>query len=86
MAILQLTPIKIGQAGVQPTTYKMLSTDDLPKIIEQNYIRQGSSGSFFSKNDIVELVYNYKKPNSTNARLWVDVEPGTNKITLTEFV
>lgn len=84
MTILQLAAVKIGQAGVQPATFKMVSTDSLAKITSRNYIKQGTSGSVFNKNDLIETIYNYGKPDAANATLYVTVEQGTNIITLNE--
>ncbi|TAL08151.1 MAG: hypothetical protein EPO02_13675 [Nitrospirae bacterium] len=74
MSILQLSPIKSGQVGVQPASYKMLSSDNLSTIMGAGYIKQGTGGQFFNKNDLIEVIYNFGTPTATNVELVVLID------------
>jgi hypothetical protein len=74
MSILQLSPVKIGQAGVQPSSYKMLTKDNLAAIMVAGYLKQGTGGQFFVKNDLIEVIYNYGTPTATNVELYVSID------------
>ena len=74
MSILQFSPVKIGQAGVQPSNYKMLSNDSLATIMTAGYIKQGTGGQFLNRNDLVETIYNYGTPTATNVELNVIID------------
>ena len=85
MSILQLSAIKIGQIGVQPNTFKMLSTDSLATITTAGYLHQGTAGQTFTKNDLLETIYNYNSNSSTNIELYVTID-SAGIITLNESV
>lgn len=86
MSVLQLSPVKIGQAGVKPASYKMLSTQNLAAVTTAGYIKQGEGGQFFANNDLIEVILQYGTPSSTNALLSVSINASTNVITLSEVV
>jgi hypothetical protein len=85
MSILQFSPVKIGQSGVQPSSYKMLSNDDLATVIAAGYLKQGTGGQFLNKNDLIEVIYDYGKAGATNAELYVSIDTA-GVITLSEVV
>lgn len=85
MSILQFSPVKIGQAGVQPSSYKMLSSDGLSTIIASGYLKQGVGGQFLNKNDLIEVIYNYGTSGATNAEFYVSIST-LGVITLSEVV
>jgi len=74
MSILQLSAIKIGQVGVQPSSFKMLSNDSLAAITAPGYLKQGTAGQFFLKNDLVQAIYNYGLSNPTNIDLFITID------------
>jgi hypothetical protein len=86
MSVLQLSPVKIGQTGVKPASYKMLSTENLAAVTTAGYIKQGEGGQFFSNNDLIEVILQYGTPSSSNALLSVSINASTNVITLSEVV
>jgi len=85
MSILQFSPVKIGQAGVQPSSYKMISKDSLATIIAAGYLKQGTGGQFLNKNDLIDVIYNYGTSSSTNAELYVSIDTA-GVITLSEVI
>lgn len=76
MAILQLSPVKVGQAGVQPSSYKMLDTNSLTTITAAGYLKQGTGGQFFNKNDLIDVIASYGTPLAENAQLYVTISNG----------
>lgn len=74
MSILQLAAIKIGQTGLQPNSFKMLTTDSLATITTAGYLKQGTAGQSFLKNDVIETIYNYGLSNATNIELTVSID------------
>lgn len=74
MSILQFSPVKVGQAGVRPATYKMVSNDDLTTITAAGYIKQGTGGQFLQKNDLVEVISSFGTTSQENDNLYVTID------------
>jgi hypothetical protein len=83
MSILQFSPVKIGQAGVQPATYKMVSTDSLTAITTAGYLKQGTGGQFLLRNDLIETITSFGTVNVENTQLYVTIDTN-GVITLNE--
>jgi len=82
MGITQLTPIKMMQVGVQPGSFKMVTTDNLSTVTTAGYLKQGVGGNTFVNNDLIETIYNSATISPVNIVLAVSVSLLTGIITL----
>lgn len=74
MSILQFSPVKSGQSGVKPATYKMVSTNTLSQITTAGFLKQGTGGQFLERNDIIEVIASYGTTAVENANLYVTID------------
>ncbi len=74
MSILQFSPVKVGQVGVKPATYKMVSTDSLATVSTAGFLKQGTGGQFLERNDLVEVIASFGSPSVENAQLYVTID------------
>lgn len=83
MAILQFSPVKVGQMGVKPASYKMVSSNTLAEITTAGFLKQGTGGQFLERNDVIEVIASYGTPSVENAQLYVSIDTN-GVITLNE--
>lgn len=81
MAILSVSPVRVGQGGFQPNVYKMVTTDSLAAITTVNYFQQYTAGAFFVNNDIIETIYLYGTLTPLNTLLRASVNINTGVVT-----
>jgi hypothetical protein len=74
MSILQFSPVKIGQMGVKPATYKMVSSNSLAEITTAGFLKQGTGGQFLERNDLIEVIASFGTVNVENAQLYVSID------------
>ncbi len=83
MSILQFSPVKVGQSGVKPATYKMVTNNTLAEITVSGFLKQGTGGQFLEKNDLIEVIASFGTALVENAQLYVTID-ANGVITLNE--
>lgn len=83
MAILQLSLVSVGQVGVRPASYKMVSTNTVAEIKAPGYLKQGAGGQYFNRNDLIEAIYSANTPSQANTFFYVTINQ-TGVITLND--